>query len=107
MRSVWSRIGVFICFACLAAGPARAQVSTGGIFGKVTDSTGAVLPGVNVTISSPALIQPQVAVTVETGAYTFPRIPIGTYTVSFEVTGFKRNIREGIVIQAGFNAEID
>jgi hypothetical protein len=87
--------------------PARAQVRDGEVFGKVTDTTGAVLPGVLVTLSGPALIQPQTAVTVESGAYRFPRIPIGTYTVSFELTGFKKSVREGVVIQAGFNAEID
>src|SRR5256885_16614322 len=90
-----------------AAGSARAQVSMGAVFGKVTDSTGAVLPGVTVTLSSPALIQPQTTVTVESGAYRFPRIPIGTYSVAFELTGFKKSVRDGIIIQAGFNAEID
>jgi hypothetical protein len=90
-----------------SAGSALAQVSMGEVFGKVTDGTGAVLPGVTVTLSGPALIQSQTTVTVESGAYRFPRIPIGTYTVSFELTGFKKNVREGIIIQAGFNAEID
>jgi len=90
-----------------AALPAAAQVSTGEIFGRASDGTGAVLPGVTVTLSGPALIQPQTTVTVETGAYRFPRIPIGTYTVAFDLTGFKKTVREGIVIQAGFNAEID
>jgi hypothetical protein len=84
-----------------------AQVSMGEVFGKVTDTTGAVMPGVTVTLSGPALIQPQTSVTAESGAYRFPRIPIGTYTVSFELAGFKKSVREGIIIQAGFNAEID
>jgi hypothetical protein len=108
MSGALRRAGMFVCLMLLAGVvPVGAQVSTGEIFGRVTDGTGAVLPGVTVTLSGPALIQPQTAVTSETGAYRFPRIPIGTYLVSFELAGFKKNVRDGIVIQAGFNAEID
>jgi hypothetical protein len=66
---------VLVCLLLLAGAlPALAQVSTGEIFGKATDGTGAVLPGVTVTLSGAALIQPQVAATTESGAYRFPRI---------------------------------
>jgi hypothetical protein len=101
------RIGVFVCLAALAAGTARAQISTGEIFGKATDDSGAVLPGATVTLSGASLIQPLVAVTSETGGYRFPRIPIGTYTVTFDLTGFKKFVRGDIIIQAGFNAEVN
>src|SRR5262249_7817437 len=108
MRGAPRRAGFVVCLVLLAgASAASAQVSMGEVFGKVTDSSGAVLPGVTVTLSGPALIQAQSTVTVESGAYRFPRIPIGTYSVTFEITGFKKNVREGIIIQAGFNAEID
>src|SRR5213593_2421080 len=96
---------VSVCLlVALAAVPAAAQVSTGEIFGKATDGTGAVLPGCTVTLSGPALIQPLVAVTAESGGYRFPSIPIGTYQVAFELTGFKKVVRTDIIIQAGFNA---
>src|SRR5947207_11948508 len=102
------RIGVILCLIVAAhAAAARAQVSTGEILGKATDTTGAVLPGVTVTLTSPALIQPMVAVTTETGAYRFPSIPLGTYLASFELTGFKKYVRSDIIIQAGFNAEVN
>jgi len=108
MRSAVRRAGLLVCLVVFGGVmPATAQVSMGEVFGKITDSTGAVLPGVTVTLSGPALIQPQTTVSVESGAYRFPRIPIGTYTVTFELTGFKRTVRDGILIQAGFNAEID
>src|SRR5262245_35979592 len=102
------RLFVLLCLA-LAVGvhSAAAQVSTGEVFGKATDGTGAVLPGVTVTLSGPALIQPMVATTTETGAYRFPTIPIGTYSVNFELAGFKRYVRSDIIIQAGFNAEVN
>jgi len=94
-------------FLLAGAFPALAQVSTGEIFGKVVDGSGAVLPGVSVTLSGPSLIQPEVAVTSEIGSYRFPRTPIGTYTVSFEIAGFKKFVRADIIIQAGFNAELN
>jgi hypothetical protein len=91
----------------VAPATAAAQLQTGEIFGRVTDTTGAVLPGATVTIDSPALLRAQSAVTTETGAYRFPNIPIGTYTVKFELAGFKTLVREGIRIETGFNAEIN
>ena len=102
------RTGVFLCLILAAgAAAARAQVSTGEILGKATDTSGAVLPGVTVTLTSAALIQPMLAVTTEPRAYRFPSIPIGTYMVSFELTGFKKYVRSDILIQAGFNAEVN
>ena len=55
----------------LGAAPARGQQQTGEIFGKVTDQSGAVLPGVTVTVTSPSLLQPLTAVTSETGTFQF------------------------------------
>jgi hypothetical protein len=101
-------VGALVCFALLAGSSrAMAQVSTGEVFGKATDGTGAVLPGATVTLSGASLIQPMVAVTADSGAYRFPRIPIGTYTVSFELAGFKKYVRSDIIINAGFNAEVN
>ena len=48
------------------------------------------------------LIQPHVAVTSETGTYRFPQLPIGTYSVKFELAGFKTVVREGIGVTIGF-----
>jgi hypothetical protein len=79
----------------------------GSIFGKVSDSSGAVMPGVTVTVTGTGLQLPRVAVTTETGAYDFPNLPIGTYSVTFELQGFKKATRQNIVIVAGFNAPID
>jgi hypothetical protein len=102
------RSAIFVClFALALAAPTWAQQSTGEVFGKVIDGTGAVLPGVTVTLSGPSLIQPQTVVSAESGGYRFPTIPIGTYTVSFELAGFKKIVRSDVVIQAGFNAQID
>jgi hypothetical protein len=89
------------------AGTATAQVQTGEITGRVTDDTGAVLPGATVTLTSPALIQPQTATSSETGSFRFPLIPIGTYSLRFELPGFKTIVREGIQVTIGFTAQIN
>lgn len=91
----------------LFTGMVGAQARSGEIFGRIKDSSGAVMPGVTVTITSPSLITPQTTISLESGAYRFPGVPIGTYSVTFEIAGFKRLVREGVRIETGFNAEIN
>jgi hypothetical protein len=86
---------------------ASAQSQTGEVFGRVTDQSGAVLPGVTVTLTAPNLLQPLVAVTSETGTYQFPRLEIGTYSVRFELTGFKTVVTQDVRVTVGFSAQIN
>jgi hypothetical protein len=79
----------------------------GSIFGKVVDASGGVLPGVTVTVAGPRLQQPLVAQTSASGTYQFPTVPIGTYSVTFELQGFKKAVRQNIIIDTGFNARVD
>ena len=79
-----------------------AQTLTGSIFGTVFDTGGLALPGVTVTVSSPQLIQGQESrVTNDRGQYRFPALPPGTYTVTFELSGFAVLRREDVALQAG------
>jgi len=87
--------------------PSFAQIQSGEIHGRVTDASGAVLPGVTVTVAGRALIQPEVTITTETGAYSFPRLPVGTYSVRFELGGFRQLVQEGVQLQSGFSAQIN
>ena len=92
-------VAAVLSFVLIAlAGVASAQTGTGEIFGKVTDRTGAVLPGATVTISGDALIQPQSTGVSSSGSYRFPNLPIGVYAVTFELSGFKRMIRADVRI---------
>ena len=88
------------------ASPAWAQSQTGEIFGKVTDPSGATLPGVTVTLTSPVLLQPLTAVTSETGSFQFARIAVGTYDVKFELASFRPVIKKGIAVTVGFSANV-
>ena len=91
----------------VASTSAWSQVLNGEVFGKVTDQTDAVLPGATITLAGPALITPMTAVAADTGAYRFPNVPIGTYAVSVELAGFNKVVREGVIVQAGRNVEIN
>ncbi len=102
VTAIWALLALLVGVA-----PALAQVQTGEITGRVTDDTGAVLPGVTVTLASSALIQPQSATSSETGSFRFPLIPIGTYSVTFELPGFKTVVREGITVTIGFTANVN
>jgi hypothetical protein len=81
--------------------------STGTIQGRVSDSQGAVLPGVTVTATSPSALGAQTAVTSETGNYRFPAIPPGEYELTFELAGFNSLKRSGISISLGFTANVN
>jgi hypothetical protein len=91
----------------LTVSPAAAQDFRGRINGTVTDNTGAVLPGVTVTASSPALIQPQVQVTGADGAYRFIALPPGVYAVDFELAGFQSVKREGVRVVINQTLTVD
>ena len=93
-------------FPALTPAMAGGQVQNGEIFGKVTDTSGAVLPGVTVTIDSPSLLQKQTVTTTGTGVYRFASLPLGLYSVTFEMTGFTRFVRRDVRIETGFSAEV-
>ena len=68
--------------------PARAQVTTADVVGRVTDTSGGALPGASVTITNPATGDTRTQVTTDTGDYVFTLLPIGRYTLKVELPGF-------------------
>lgn len=98
---------VAVALAVFVGSSAHAQQQTGEIFGRTTDTSGAVLPGATVTVSGPTLIQPRVAITSETGSYRVPGLPIGVYSVSFEIPGFRALQRTDVRITIGFAAQVN
>ena len=106
MRSLVRIVAAAMLTVVFLPGVVSAQAS-GEIFGRVSDTSGGTMPGVSVTISGPALITPQTTITLESGAYRFPSIPIGLYSVTFEIPGFKRLVRENVRVETNFNAEIN
>ena len=107
------RRGAAVWFLALAvlifsAPGAFAQGQTGSIAGIVRDSSGAVLPGVTVEASSPALIEKARSVVTDgQGRYQLVDLRPGTYSVAFTLQGFSTVKREGIELTSGFTANVN
>jgi hypothetical protein len=94
------RIGLLVAIALVGAGSGVATAQS--LAGTVRDTSGAVLPGVTIEASSPALItKVRTGVTDETGQYRIPDLPPGTYKVSFTLSGFATVVREGVELSGG------
>src|ERR1043166_5852235 len=102
--------GCLVLVFVLCAPPLLLAQTAGqsAIAGVVRDSSGAVLPGVTVEASSPALIEKtRTGVTNETGQYRLVDLRPGTYTVTFTLAGFSTVVREGIVLESNFVAPLN
>jgi hypothetical protein len=77
-----------------------AQTITGQISGRVTDSSGGVLPGVTVTVVNDGTGFTDTRVTDSAGVYTFTNLRVGTYSVSAEIQGFRKEQRTGFSLTA-------
>ena len=86
---------------------AQSQAANGSIEGTVLDSSGAVLPGVTVTVTSADTGATRSLVTNERGIYRAPLLPLGTYTVVAELQGFKRFEQTAIQLSVGQTAVIN
>jgi hypothetical protein len=85
----------------------QAQATTGTILGTAKDRSGAVLPGVAVTVTNIETGIVRSAVTGEKGEYRVPALAIGNYEVQAELPGFQTAIRKGITLSVGQEAVID
>jgi hypothetical protein len=99
----------WIVFVLVAWFPASATAQSGSaIAGTVRDASGAVIPGVTVEATSPALIEKlRVAVTDEAGRYGVINLRPGTYSMTFTLPGFSTVKREGIELTASFTATVN
>ena len=84
----------------MSTAPAWAQTITGRIDGRVTDSSGAVLPGATISIVNTGTGLTITQVTDDNGTYTATNLPVGNYTVSAELEGFRRAQRTGVQLSA-------
>jgi len=73
-----------------------AQGTGGRILGRVTDSSGAVLGGVKITLTNEATGVSSDTATNGNGEYSFPQVPVGRYRMDFDLTGFKKNLQRAV-----------
>ena len=106
MRIVASRTASILLG--LALWPMLAQAQTSGIAGTVRDPSGAILPGVTVEVSSPALIEKvRSAVTDGAGQYKVEGLRPGVFAVAFTLAGFSTVKYEGIELTSDFTARVN
>jgi len=110
MRHVWSRAIGVIASAALVLGsvaPAYAQAVTGTLLGNITDQGGLAMPGVTVTITETRTNISLASTTNEAGFYRFPSLKDGTYKVVAELSGFKKVLRDGIIVEVNTTIRVD
>ena len=102
-------VGVLMLFLGLQIGSpiAMAQMPTATILGVVKDSTGAIVPGATVTVRNSETGQSRNAVTGADGSYRAPALPVGTYEVRVEQSGFKTDIRNALNLTVGQEAVVN
>lgn len=96
------KMGLVMLVAVLSLGVnVYAQYGTANIVGTVTDASGAVIPNVKVVVTEPAKGFVRNLVTDSKGSYSIQNVPIGTYSVTFEDSGFSKLVETGIVLTTG------
>jgi len=85
----------------LSSAHARGQVTTATLYGVVRDSSGGILPGVNVTVTHQGTNLTRETVTDGRGEFALPALPAGPYAIKIELTGFKTYTSSGLKLGAG------
>src|SRR6185295_17425503 len=106
-RSRMRTLGLMMLVVAALSSAAAAQETTGTITGTTTDQTGAVLPGVTVTIKNVDTGATRSAVTNEAGAYTVPLLPIAQYEVVFELQGFNTVTLRNVILHVNDRLQLD
>src|SRR6266545_2327237 len=99
-------LALFVCLFVCASSVVAQEVSA-GITGRVTDPSGGAIVGANVTAKDQQRGTAWPTRTNEDGVYAFPRIPVGTYEVRVEATGFKTYVQPNITLEVNQRARID
>src|SRR5712691_10017576 len=98
---------MIVALMVLAAAPGRAQTFRGTILGTVTDATGGVVPGAMVTVHNVDTGLLRNTETQADGSYRVPELPIGTYDVSVEKTGFQTSVTNGVKVDVAAERRVD
>ena len=99
---------LLVClFPTVPAGLLHGQTAASDIAGTVRDATGAILPGVRVTVTNQATGQQRQLTTDSNGNFLAAALPAGEYIVKAELPDFKTEIRPGVLLQVGRQAKVD
>jgi hypothetical protein len=96
-----------LCFCILLAGTALAQSPAGTLTGTVKDSSGALVPGVTITMRNVATNESRQGLTNDVGLYRITNLPRGTYEAKAEMTGFKTITQTDVLVTVGETVRLD
>src|SRR6266568_2168270 len=99
MRKMLTIVVGVLLLACHGAGRARAQATWGSISGFVSDASGAMIPGANVSARQVSTGVVTKGVTDSSGLYNITHLLPGEYSVSVEIERFKRFSQEHVTLQ--------
>jgi hypothetical protein len=107
IRRVVSQLFMFSAIAAVGAAPVHAQKTTGSIHGTVTDPSGGAISGASVVARNAATNLERSAMTDGSAFYRLELLPAGTYTLTVEKSGFRRQVMKDIVLQIDQEARLD
>lgn len=96
-----------VLLLCFSLAIHAQNAGNASVQGTITDATGAVIPNATVTITDNATHVKHTATSESSGLYTFPNIPIGTYTLTVSESGFQAYEQTHIVLEVGSSISIN
>jgi hypothetical protein len=106
MKRVFKFLNIALLLSFLSSGQVWAQ-ATAQISGTVADSSGAVLPGAEITATQTGTGVSRNTVSNETGSYVLPNLPLGPYRLEVSLPGFRTFVQTGIVLQVNSSPVIN
>src|SRR5438309_1784803 len=107
LRSFGRLVTAIVATIALGTSLVFAQTSTATILGTVRDTSGALVPGVSITVKHTESGLTRTVVSSERGGYNVPLLPVGAYEITTTVPGFKQVVRSGINLVVGQEAVVD
>jgi hypothetical protein len=98
---------IFVLLLLLAVGACQAQESRGTIVGRIMDSQGAVIPNASVQITNKAMGTKTSLTTNDVGLYSASYLMSGVYRIEVEFTGFKKSVRDDIILRVNERLELN
>src|SRR5260370_38216175 len=96
-----------LVFSLIGSAVLQSQFDTGQIGGYVRDASQAVVSGASVTVTNQGNGEQKQTTTNSSGYYVVPNLPVGTYSVTAELAGFKKMVQSGIVLDSAGKLNID
>jgi hypothetical protein len=107
MKSSLCNIALVLVFCMMTASPAWSQAATAAVTGTVSDPTGAVIPGAEVTATHTATGVTRTASTDASGKYLIAQLAPATYRIEIKMSGFKTAVRENVDLLVGTTSALN